>query len=703
MWKRVKVDAKKPEVNRDNVNSRMRGGENSRSMDMGVEHILYLQRTAGNQVVQRLIRSGALQAKLKIGQQGDKYEQEADRVVDEVMRMPEPGVQRRVGPEEGEELIQTKALSEQITPLVQCQEWVEDEEEIQTKPLPSQTSEVVSDVETSINSIRGGGQPLPGSTRAFFEPRFGQDFSQVRLHTDTRAAESARAVNARAFTLGRDVVFGAGQYAPGTSMGRRLMGHELTHVVQQGRLPRDRLQSEPVPIIQREANQPANKEEQLTGPLTDREWQHLELWQSSGEVGIVPLTENSDHNALVVAEAILCSRILPSLILNDTGEDPLLCIIGEVTRADPRVKRLVQHVTARGPIINWTRNALIKNASDVIERGGGVAKFEYLPADLEWESSFIWFDDSHVQKLYRYLFKKWFGVTWDESLDTTPDRAVPPRWVGEFRAKALNVRHQKTGNNDDHAYREETQLADLAVKLADSIAPENPAQEIRREFVKEADERVGTTVLTLEETNKIINGPASEGFTPANFSTCITFFTQVTAEVGANVNKSLLPNGLLGYKETNPDRKKNLPSGAWVSCTPNIDARPKPGDPLIFTYVEDVKNKAGEIKHWKGNFAHISILRSIELIENTSSGTVADIIKNECSKTNTNENIDKCIKTNGNIEKWISIGGGGTTVEEVTYHFFPDSCIIIGPKARRTVSGWINIEKLADKQKKSTK
>lgn len=81
--------------------------------------------------------------------------------------------------------------------------------------------------------LRSPGQPLDAGTRAFMEPRFRQDFSQVRVHTDARAAESARAVNALAYTVGRDVVFGTGQYAPGTSEGRRLMAHELTHVVQQ--------------------------------------------------------------------------------------------------------------------------------------------------------------------------------------------------------------------------------------------------------------------------------------------------------------------------------------------------------------------------------------------------------------------------------------------------------------------------------------
>jgi hypothetical protein len=82
--------------------------------------------------------------------------------------------------------------------------------------------------------LRSPGQPLNPATRAYFESRFGQDFSQVRIHTDATAAESAWAVNALAYTVGRDVVFGSGQYVPATNDGRRLLAHELTHVVQQG-------------------------------------------------------------------------------------------------------------------------------------------------------------------------------------------------------------------------------------------------------------------------------------------------------------------------------------------------------------------------------------------------------------------------------------------------------------------------------------
>jgi Domain of unknown function (DUF4157) len=92
----------------------------------------------------------------------------------------------------------------------------------------------VNGVPPSVHEVlRSAGQPLDPVTRAFMEPRFGHDFSHVRLHTDSKAAESARAVNALAYTVGRDVVFGARQYAPYTDDGRRLVAHELTHVVQQ--------------------------------------------------------------------------------------------------------------------------------------------------------------------------------------------------------------------------------------------------------------------------------------------------------------------------------------------------------------------------------------------------------------------------------------------------------------------------------------
>jgi hypothetical protein len=85
--------------------------------------------------------------------------------------------------------------------------------------------------------LRSPGQPLELTTRAFFEPRFGYDFGRVRVHTGVKAAKSARTVNAMAYTAGCDIAFGAGQYAPTTTTGLRLLAHELTHVVQQDGVP----------------------------------------------------------------------------------------------------------------------------------------------------------------------------------------------------------------------------------------------------------------------------------------------------------------------------------------------------------------------------------------------------------------------------------------------------------------------------------
>ena len=106
------------------------------------------------------------------------------------------------------------------------------------KGLQRQADLSASTAPPIVHEVLGSpGRPLDANTSAFMGPRFGHDFSQVRVHTDARAAESAQAVNALAYTVGRDVVFGTGQYAPGTMAGRKLLAHELAHVVQQARSP----------------------------------------------------------------------------------------------------------------------------------------------------------------------------------------------------------------------------------------------------------------------------------------------------------------------------------------------------------------------------------------------------------------------------------------------------------------------------------
>lgn len=174
-----------------------------------------------------------IQSKLTIGQPHDRYEQEADRVAEQVMRMPEPQVQRQPEEEGEEELIQTKPLADKITPLIQRPIKDVEEKILQTKENPDLTHKVTPDLGSRIQSLKGSGQPLPEANRGFMEREFGIDFNGVRLHTDSDAAQISRELNAEAFTYGRDIYFGAGRYSPGTSSGKRLLAHELTHVVQQ--------------------------------------------------------------------------------------------------------------------------------------------------------------------------------------------------------------------------------------------------------------------------------------------------------------------------------------------------------------------------------------------------------------------------------------------------------------------------------------
>jgi len=251
-----------------------------------VHHPMGAVQQAQQAEVSRILRSTGAQARLSIGQPDDKYEQEADRVADQVMRMPDPKLQRQPENEEEEEMLQAKPLADQITPLVQRQEepeeeeeavqakamsgqetaqrqpMEEEEEELQAKEQPGHTPQATPDVAANIQSLKGGGQPLADSSRSFFEPRFGQVFRQVRIHTDAKAASTAKAVNARAFTLGQDIVFGAGEYSSSTFSGRRLLAHELVHVIQQNGGENAGLKSTP---FSNRIQKDQNDDEGLTG------------------------------------------------------------------------------------------------------------------------------------------------------------------------------------------------------------------------------------------------------------------------------------------------------------------------------------------------------------------------------------------------------------------------------------------------------
>ncbi len=160
-----------------------------------------------------------IQAKLAVSQPNDPYEQEADRVADRVLRMPTQALQRACA-----------TCAAGGSPCPTCED--KSRGLVQRKVQSHADSSLPSVSDNFVNNL-GVGRPLDTSTRLFMESRFGQDFGRVRVHTGTRAADSARAVHALAYTVGRSIVFSPEHFAPGTLAGNRLLAHELTHVLQQ--------------------------------------------------------------------------------------------------------------------------------------------------------------------------------------------------------------------------------------------------------------------------------------------------------------------------------------------------------------------------------------------------------------------------------------------------------------------------------------
>jgi hypothetical protein len=159
-----------------------------------------------------------IQTKLKLNAPGDVYEQEAERIAEQVIRTPEPhcvcegGCPKCKNEQDGQQQSQARNIKEHAYKEV---------------TVPPVIQEVIS----------SHGQPLDSGSKEYFESRFGHDFSHVRIHTNARAAQSARDLGAQAYTVGRDIILGEVQRSQATDAGRRLLAHEFTHVVQQGFAP----------------------------------------------------------------------------------------------------------------------------------------------------------------------------------------------------------------------------------------------------------------------------------------------------------------------------------------------------------------------------------------------------------------------------------------------------------------------------------
>ncbi|NJR62821.1 MAG: DUF4157 domain-containing protein [Cyanobacteria bacterium CRU_2_1] len=188
-----------------------------------------------------------IQAKLTMGKPGDGFEREADATADAIVNHHQPPhVQQQ------DELIQRQPTEEEEPIQTQSEPLMEDKEEaIQTKPelqLQMPDEEQMEEVQTKLESggqtqrsplvsqlqqTQGRGNPLPRKTRSAMESAFGRDLSDVQIHTDRESVQMNRELNAQAFTHGKDIYFNQGKFDPESSMGKHLLAHELTHVMQQ--------------------------------------------------------------------------------------------------------------------------------------------------------------------------------------------------------------------------------------------------------------------------------------------------------------------------------------------------------------------------------------------------------------------------------------------------------------------------------------
>ncbi|MHC0068289.1 eCIS core domain-containing protein [Nostoc sp. UIC 10890] len=209
------------------LQAKMDGLLNSR-----LEHATRFGHNIANIPLRRPDSAPPIQAKLTIGQPGDKYEQEADdtarRVVQRIHQQSSQPVQREAVTEEKE--LQTK-------PADNIQRQSSEEEELQMMPMVQCVADggmaASAEVEAGIQSARGSGQPIAENIREPMEQAFGADFSSVRVHTDSLSDQLNQSIQAKAFTTGQDVFFRQGAYEPGSRGGQELLAHELTHVMQQ--------------------------------------------------------------------------------------------------------------------------------------------------------------------------------------------------------------------------------------------------------------------------------------------------------------------------------------------------------------------------------------------------------------------------------------------------------------------------------------
>ena len=268
----------------------------------------------------------SVQTKLAVNTPGDKYEVEADHMADKVMRMSVTG---KHGHKKDLETLPKNSIQRKESNTTSSTEEHAQQGGNNTASFTS------AQTESAIKNKTSGGQSLPAETRSFMEPRFGKDFSSVRIHHDQGAGQMNEQLNAKAFTYQNHIFFGAGQYQPQSPQGKQLLAHELTHVVQQGA-----------------ANGPAQNAERTTGSTeTSVQRQSIQTGSSGIQRGLL---DDARQGASAVAGAL-------GDIINSVRQ----AIGGGISVATTWIRNIASGIGA-GIVEAWT---FIRNVASAIRLG----------------------------------------------------------------------------------------------------------------------------------------------------------------------------------------------------------------------------------------------------------------------------------------------------------------------------------------------
>ena len=414
------------------------------------------------------------------------------------------------------------------------------------------------------------GAPLPASLQEQFESSLGFALGGVRVHTGDDSVAAASSVGARAYAVGQDIHFNAGQYDPSSQAGQHLLAHEVAHTVQQGA----GASSGPQPKL--EVSSPGDAHE-----------------------------VEADH----AADAMLAGRPAALSPASGVQREPLPATEPPGASADP--------------VLDAGEKALAAGPPDTT----------FDPNDLEGNSWSLRFRDAAVEALLRHLIVTFIGeadpgplceVVFD---DAAPPRASVPAWVKRFRTKSIsaNTAGAPAGKSASGG-AEQQRMSRLATQLADAIRPKTDGEKFREEFL--AKVKPGTSIMSQAAIDKQ-NADHKAAGKAGHITTCIAFAGSKVSDAMAAGNPGAKPfRGPNGYKEVTPGAANSLdelPPGSWKDAKSAAEP-PKPGDMLVLNYAEaDVigKGTATETKVFPGYFAHVNILRDIQPVDPADPAFVA--------------------------------------------------------------------------------